>query len=134
MDGEIRCPGCGHELSMFHAPEPRPGEHYAMRIADTVASWRFVLTLLALIAVWLTWNLVAKPFTPYPVIMFAVMSSVLATVASLQGPLILLCQRRAADRDRARDEETLRVTVNAEADLHRVEAKIDALVRSLTTS
>ena len=61
-------------------------------------------------------------------IVFAVISAVLATVASLQGPLILLSQRRSAAHDRERDEEALRVAVNAEADLHRLEAKVDVLI------
>jgi uncharacterized membrane protein len=42
-----------------------------------------------------------------------------------------LTQRRAADRDRGRDEEALRVAIHAEADLHRIEEKIDALVTQL---
>jgi uncharacterized membrane protein len=116
---------------MWHAPDPRPGERYAMHLADRVASWRFAFVVLCLIAGWVTWNVAATPFEPYPVIIFAVISAVLATVASLQGPLILLTQRRAADRDRERDEEALRVAVNAEADLHRVEAKLDAIVTLL---
>jgi uncharacterized membrane protein len=124
---DIICPSCGHELSMWHAPEPSRGERYAMRLAQRVASWGFVLAVLLLIAAWVAWSVAARPFQPYPVIIFAVISAVLATVASLQGPLILLTQRRAAERDRARDEEALRVAVNAEADLHRVEAKLDAL-------
>jgi uncharacterized membrane protein len=116
---------------MWHAPDPRRGERYAMHLADRVASWWFAFVVLCLIAGWVTWNVAAKPFEPYPVIIFAVISAVLATVASLQGPLILLTQRRAADRDRERDEEALRVAVNAEADLHRVEAKLDAIVTLL---
>jgi uncharacterized membrane protein len=77
------------------------------------------------------WNVADKPFEPYPVIIFAVTGAVLATVRSLQGPLILLTQRRAADRDRGRDEEALRVAINAESDLHRIEEKIDALAGRL---
>jgi uncharacterized membrane protein len=131
MDGGIQCPKCGHELSMWHAPEPPRSERYAMRIAERVASWWFAATVLCLVAAWVLWNVAAKPFEPYPVIIFAVVSAVLATVASLQGPLILLSQRRSAARDRERDEEALRVAVNAEADLHRLEEKVDALVRRL---
>jgi uncharacterized membrane protein len=134
MDGATRCPSCGHQLSMWHPPEPRRGERYAMHLVDAVASWRFALAVLGLIAAWVVWNVSTKPFEPYPVIIFAVMSAVLATVTSLQGPLILLAQRRAAERDRGRDEVALHVAINAEADLHRVEAKLDAIVSLLETS
>ena len=132
-DGAIRCPSCGHELSMWRASEPRRGERQAMHVAHAVASWWFALAVLCLIAGWVVLNVTARPFEPYPVIIFAVISAVLATVASLQGPLILLSQRRASERDRGRDEEAFRVALNAEADLHRVEAKLDALVERLET-
>jgi uncharacterized membrane protein len=134
MNGAVRCPTCGHQLSMWQPPEPARGERSAMRIAERVASWWFVVTVLALIAAWVVWNATARPFQPYPVIIFAVISAVLATVGSLQGPLILLAQRRAADRDRGRDEETLHIAMNAEADLHRVEAKVDTLLNLLRTA
>ena len=90
MNGDDRCPTYAHphahELSMYQAPEPRPGERYAMHVADTVASWWFASAVLCLIAAWVVWNPAAKPFEPYPVIIFAVISAALATVASLQGP------------------------------------------------
>ena len=111
---------------MFHVDAPSRSEQYAMRVADAVASWRFVATLVILIIVWVVINVVGRPFKPYPTVMLAGISATLATVAALQGPLILLSQRRAAERDRRRDEEALRVAVNAEGDVHRVEDKLDA--------
>src|SRR6185312_12270729 len=113
---------------------PARGETLAMHIADRVASWPFAVTVLALIAAWVVWNVVAEPFEPYPVIIFAVISAVLATVAALQGPLVLITQRRSASRDRARDAEILRVAANTEADLHRLESKIDTLVSATDAS
>jgi len=126
-----RCPACGHELSMFFDEEASGAERLAAAIAGRVASWWFAGTLLGLVAIWIAVNVVAEPFEPYPVIVFAVISAVLATVAALQGPLILLTQRRAAERDRARDREALMVAVNAEADIHRLERKLDSLAASL---
>jgi uncharacterized membrane protein len=127
---DLRCPNCGHTLSMWRPPPPARGETAAMRVAETVASWPFAATVLCLIGAWVAWNVIARPFEPYPVIVFAVISAVLATVAALQGPLVLLAQRRAASQDRARDAEALRVAVNAEGDLHRLEAKLDRLIAS----
>lgn len=113
---------------MFRPNKPSRSEHYAMRVADAVATWWFVGALLILILAWILINVVARPFTPYPTVMLAGISATLATVAALQGPLILLSQRRAADRDRQRDEEALRIAINAEGDVHRVESKIDRLL------
>jgi uncharacterized membrane protein len=113
---------------MFHVEPPSRAEHYAMRVANAVASWWFAGTLVLLVAIWVVINVVARPFTPYPTVMLAGISATLATVAALQGPLILLSQRRAAQRDRSRDEEALRVAVNAESDVHRVENKLDQVL------
>ena len=124
----LHCPVCGHELSMFEPAEPARGETAAMHIADAVASWWFPAGVFVSIAVWVVWNVTAQPFEPYPTIMFAVISAVLATVAALQGPLILLSQRRSATRDRQRDEETLRVAMHSEIDVHRLEEKLDRLL------
>ena len=121
----MHCPACGHELSMFMDEEPSRSEHYAMRVANAVASWWFAGTLVVLVVAWVLLNVIARPFTPYPTVMLAGISATLATVAALQGPLILLSQRRAAERDRARDMEALRVSINAEGDVHRVESKLD---------
>jgi len=101
-----------------------------MRLANGVTSWWFVAVLLALIVLWVILNVAARPFTPYPTVMLAGISATLATIAALQGPLILLSQRRGAARDRRRDEEALRVTVNAESDIHRLEDKLDQVLAS----
>ena len=124
-----RCPACGHELSMFVEDEEMgPAERFATAIADRVASWWFAAAVLTFLTVWIVVNVVWRPFEPYPVVVLAVISAVLASVAALQGPLILVTQRRAAERDRARDREALRVAMNAEADIHRVETKLDRML------
>ena len=79
------------------------------------------------VLIWVVVNMMAQPFAPYPIIVLAGISGVLAPVAACQGPLILLAQRRAAMNDRACDEETFRVATNSEADLHLVAAKLDAI-------
>ena len=101
-----------------------------MWVASHVASAAFPIGVAVGSSLWIIVNVVWRPFEPYPVIVAAVTSAVLATVAALQGPLILTAQRRAAARDRLRDEETLRVTARTEADLHRVEKKLDRLIAS----
>ncbi len=103
-----------------------------MRVANAVASWWFAGTVVVLVTGWVVLNVVARPFTPYPTVMLAGISAALATVAALQGPLILLSQRRAAERDRRREEEALRVAINAEGDVHRVEDKLDQALAALS--
>ena len=124
-DNADRCPTCGHLLSMYEPPPPTASERLAAAVAARVASWWFPATLLTAIAAWVAWNVAARPFAPYPVIIFAVISAVLASLAALQAPLILMTQRAMAERDRRRDEETLRVAARTEADIHRLVELLD---------
>ncbi len=124
----VSCPSCGHALSMFEEPEPEAGEQLATRVAAVVASWWFPVGLFIAIITWLTINITLQPLEPYPMIMIAGLAAVLSTIAACQGPLILLTQRRAAMRDRARDRETYMVAANTEADLHEVRQRLDQLV------
>jgi uncharacterized membrane protein len=117
---------------MHVEPAPDRAEALAARVAATVGSWRVVGALLLSIIVWLVVNAVWQPFEPYPLIMITGLAAGLATVAALQGPLILLAQRRAARRDRARDREAFRVAVRTEADLHRLQRRLDEIAEALT--
>jgi uncharacterized membrane protein len=116
---------------MFEEPEPQQGERLATAVAGAVASWWFPLGLLLAIIVWLTVNITFRPLEPYPMIMVAGLAAALSTITAFQGPLILLTQRRAAIRDRTRDRETYRVAANTEADLHRVEQRLNELIAKM---
>jgi uncharacterized membrane protein len=113
---------------MFHEAEAARGERLAAAIADHVATWWFAGTVLVLLAAWITVNVAWRPFEPYPVVTLAVISAALACVTALQGPLILVTQRRAAERDRMRDREALRVATNTEGDLHTLSTQVARLV------
>ncbi|MGI9605826.1 MAG: DUF1003 domain-containing protein [Acidimicrobiales bacterium] len=128
----IECPECGHELSTYTPPPEMSGERAAAWFAGHVATWWFPALILAGVAIWAIVNIIAQPLEPYPVVVLAWISAVLATVAACQGPLILLAQRRAAMNDRARDEEAFRVNTNVEADVHELRRAIDELRREGT--
>ena len=127
MEAEIECPACGHTLSMFEPPMPSRGDRAASWVAGHLANWWFPSLIAVGVLFWVGLNVVAQPFEPYPVIVLAGISGVLSAVAACQGPLILLAQRRAATNDRARDEETFRVTTNSERDLHRLSTQLDRI-------
>ena len=121
------CPACGHRLSSYREAEATRGERLATAVADRVATWWFSVIVIAFLGTWIVINVIWRPFEPYPIVVLAVISAVLACVTALQGPLILMTQRRAAERDRMRDREALAVATNAEADVHRVNAKLDEI-------
>ncbi len=154
---ERRCPDCGvsssefarHELADPGSPArdvvaafaraesmPPPASQprdAADRIAATVASWAFPLTVLSLIVVWLLVNAV-RPVAPFPTVMLAVISAVLASLGALQGPIILRVQRRQRQRDRQRDEFDHRVNLRAELEVRWLEHKLDHLLAADRTT
>lgn len=153
---ERRCPVCGlsraefvrHELTAMGVQPGRSDEDLTSRLAhdtfgsrpmtqpgDTadqiariVASWTFPLVVLALIVIWLTVNLTLRPFAPFPTVMLAVISAVLATLGALQGPIILRVQRRQRQRDRDRDEIDHIVNLKAELEIRWLDHKLDHLL------
>lgn len=98
----------------------------AARIADMVGSWSFVAALVAASAVWIVVNLVLDPLQLHPGLMVGYLGTALTVITALEGPLILLAQRRTAVRDRARDREAFRVAARTEADLHTILVRLDA--------
>lgn len=114
------CPHCGHELSMFTETRSNRAERIAVRCADVVGSWPYLLFLLLAIVTWCLTNAFSELFQPHPSVMLGYLGTALTVVAVLQGPLILLTQRREADRDRARDIEAFYIAQRAESDLHAI--------------
>lgn len=115
--GFIICPQCGHELSLFMEAQDSRADRAAQRLADALASWRFI-ALLSMVAVLYIVLEVFNPLGADTVIATNYLAIGLTTLIAIQTPLILLTQRRDADRDRARAQEVLRVATHTEYDLH----------------
>ncbi len=103
-------------------------EPVIFRLARTFGSWTFFSAIFAFLAVWIGLNLIWKPFEPYPVIVFAVTSAVLASMAALQGPIIIMSQRQQRERDRKRARADYRVNLKAELEIQLLDEKVDALL------
>src|SRR4051812_23212201 len=76
------------------------------RIADAVASfggsWRFILSFMAFMAMWMTYNLLSHhAFDIYP---FILLNLMLSALAALQAPVIMMSQNRQDAKDRIRSE------------------------------
>ena len=112
---------------MYVEPAPDRAEALAARVATTVRSWRFVGALLLSIIVWAGGERRLAALRAVPVDDDHRTRAGLATVAALQGPLILLAQGRAARRDRARDREAFRVAIRTDPDLHRLQRRLDEI-------
>jgi CRP/FNR family transcriptional regulator, cyclic AMP receptor protein len=103
------------------------GDRLADRVADFVGSWKFVIYFLVGIGIWCVLNLVEllfMPFDPYP---FVFLNLILALVASLQAPLIMMSQNRAQIKDRLRAEQDYEVNLKSELMLQQLHEKIDQM-------
>ncbi|MBZ0305826.1 MAG: DUF1003 domain-containing protein [Anaerolineae bacterium] len=107
------------------------GDRVADQMATFAGSWRFIITFVLIMAVWVISNLLGGKYTldPYP---FILLNLMLSTLAALQAPVILMAQNRQSDKDRAVAQNDFQVNLKNEleiADLHR---KIDCLTNALT--
>jgi uncharacterized membrane protein len=106
------------------------GERVADRISTFAGSWKFILSFMLLMAVWIGINayMGATAFDPFP---FILLNLTLSTLAALQAPVILMAQNRQSIKDRAVAQNDFQVNLKSEveiADLHR---KMDILTDSL---
>ncbi|MCX6144604.1 MAG: DUF1003 domain-containing protein [Ignavibacteriales bacterium] len=103
------------------------GDRLADRVADFVGSWKFVIYFLVGIGAWCLLNIVEllfRPFDPYP---FVFLNFILALVASLQAPLIMMSQNRAQIKDRLRAEQDYEVNLKSELMLQQLHEKLDEI-------
>lgn len=85
---------------------------FADRVSDAVAafggSWRFIISAILIIKVWVAYNLLAPTswqFDPFP---FILLNLFLSLVAAFQAPFILMSQRRAEKKSEEAHRRTLR--------------------------
>ncbi len=101
------------------------------RIADKVASfggsWKFILSFLGFILVWMVLNvaqILARPFDHYP---YQFLNLVLAVIASLQAPFIMMSQNRQSTKDRLSSKVDYEVNLKNEVGIETALRKLDAL-------
>ena len=104
---------------------------YSSRIADSVASfggsWKFILSFIAFLAVWMIINvlLLQRPFDPFP---FILLNLLLSAIAAIQAPVIMMSQNRKEDKDRQRATSDYLINLKAEIEVRNLHHKIDLLM------
>lgn len=113
---------------------------FGQKAADTLTkwagSWTFIITLAALLVLWMAANVVAAVahWDPYP---FILLNLLLSSMAAFQAPIILMSQNRTAERDRAKAAQDFAVDRKAESEIRDIQAdleEIKAMIRKLDTS
>jgi uncharacterized membrane protein len=114
-------------LNILRAEEARTlGQRMADSLTMAAGSWRFIISFLVLLALWVVVNVVAgvRHWDPYP---FILLNLVLSCVAAIQAPIILMSQNREEARDRTRAEADYQVNLKAEILLEHLTREVEAL-------
>jgi uncharacterized membrane protein len=113
--------------------KPTLGEKLADNVTAIIGSWKFIVIQSIILAVWLILNIFAwiKHWDPYPFILLNLMLSFQAAYAA---PIIMMSQNRMSEKDRQKAERDFATNRKAErevediqADLARIERKIDEI-------
>jgi uncharacterized membrane protein len=102
------------------------GDRAADALAEFGGSWKFIIVALALILVWIALNtyVLFSGFDPKP---FAMLNLVLAVIAGLQAPIIMMSQNRQSEKDRLRADLDFQVNLKNEISLAEVLRRLDVL-------
>ena len=102
----------------------------ADRAADLIAefggSWKFIILSIALIIVWIIFNsfILIRGFDPAP---YQMLNLVLAVIAGMQAPIIMMSQNRQGEKDRLRADLDYQVNLKNELSLAEVLRRLDVL-------
>jgi len=102
----------------------------ADRAADIIAefggSWKFIGASIALILFWIVLNsyLIRDAFDPVP---YQMLNLVLAVIAGMQAPIIMMSQNRQGEKDRLRADLDYQVNLKNELSLAEVLRRLDVL-------
>jgi uncharacterized membrane protein len=100
------------------------------RAADMIAefggSWKFIGVSIGLIIFWIVFNsyILVKGFDPLP---FQMLNLVLAVIAGMQAPIIMMSQNRQGEKDRLRADLDYQVNLKNELSLAEVLRRLDVL-------
>ncbi|HEX5604627.1 MAG TPA: DUF1003 domain-containing protein [Pyrinomonadaceae bacterium] len=102
----------------------------ADRAADLIAefggSWKFIILSIVLILFWIIFNtfILIRGFDPAP---YAMLNLVLAVIAGMQAPIIMMSQNRQGEKDRLRADLDYQVNLKNELSLAEVLRRLDVL-------
>lgn len=104
------------------------GDVVSDKVASFGGSWKFIISFLIVLILWIVINsvmLLRKPFDPYP---FILMNLILSCIAAIQAPIIMMSQNRQEKKDRLRSENDYKVNLKAEIEIRTLHDKVDHLL------
>src|SRR6266566_4619442 len=95
-------------------------------LAEFGGSWKFIGVSVALIVLWIIFNsyILFSGFDPKP---YQMLNLVLAVIAGMQAPIIMMSQNRQGEKDRLRADLDYQVNLKNELSLAEVLRRLDVL-------
>ena len=110
------------------------GQRVADKVADTIGSWRFIITQSIILTIWITLNVIASinhwgwAWDVYP---FILLNLVLSFQSAYSGPVIMMSQNRQSLKDRLAAEVDHQVNTKAELEINNLMRRIGELEMSI---
>ncbi len=106
------------------------GDRISFKVARFVGSWWFVISFSVLFTSWLIINSMETflnvRWDHFP---FDVLKLTLPCIAIIQGPLIMMTQKRQAVKERKRSENQYLINLKAEIEVRNLNKKLDLLMK-----
>ena len=106
------------------------GQRVADKVADTIGSWRFIITQSVILITWITLNVIAQlngwkwAWDVYP---FILLNLALSFQAAYSGPVIMMSQNRQSLKDRLAAEIDHQVNTKAEIEINNLIRHVEEL-------
>jgi uncharacterized membrane protein len=106
------------------------GQRVADKVADTIGSWRFIITQTVILTVWIALNSLAQinhwgwAWDIYP---FILLNLALSFQAAYSGPVIMMSQNRQSLKDRLAAEVDHQVNTKAEIEINNLIRHVEEL-------
>jgi uncharacterized membrane protein len=106
------------------------GQRAADYLTDHAGSWKFIITFIGFLVLWVIFNGIAwiEHWDPYP---FILLNLVLSCIAAIQAPIILMSQNREEQRDRIRAEYDYEINKKAEKEIEVIKKQLDRIEKKL---
>ena len=119
--GEMKFEHLEHPILKVYHNRRTFGQKAADKVTEITGSWGFIFALFFLFLFWVIMNTIilikyskGGPFDPYP---FVFLNLVLAGLAVIQAPIIMMSQNREAQKDRIKTEYDYQINKKAEQEI-----------------
>lgn len=113
-------------LNKIHEEKLTTSDRLADIVSDSLGSWSFILTMAAVMVIWVIINIAAYElrWDPYP---FILLNLFLSVAAAVEAPIILMSQNRMEKKDRLRAELDFETNVKAEQEIETIKLQLDGI-------